>query len=636
MRLRTIVISALILAITAGTAGAATAPSKASATRPVVLVFETEKGTGADKSLAASATRAVCVYLRETKRVDAITFDRESPTVLRAIMDKQITADQVASYSSQAERIVVAKALGYEYAAGGDVSIKDNQVQFKLWLAKADGGKKDKWESTTLAEAGGSNAYENAMQSASSAAVMAVARQSFGNLAAVSQPGPTTGSETTAIKPDLATPPVPPGAAEYTAQGDASLQAGNIAVAIQQYQQAANADPGNPDIRLKLADAFMQKGLYAQASATLSRAELLGANSERMDAARKKLDALQANSKVYKQEAVRVEPRTPANSNTAEAQAAAASAKTAVEKIIAGDKLWRNNKPDEAADAYKDAIKLNPGDWRAYERLALVTASVSMFADSRAVLERLKKVQPEPPADATARRYSLLSTIATQWLNALLKQYDDESAAFVKGTMTRESYYNSVKGLSGRLESMAKFLDAIDVPSDRRTANLHRSLACGLVSQAASSLQEYLETNNKESKASAETFVAQAKKELDTVKSLEGKSAVQKQTASVSSQESVSQPPATPSAADAGGNAAAEPNETATDAITPDQPSPDNSGQDEASPTPPGPPEETGVDEAPGPDPNPPGPPDTAPAPPPRGPQQGPPPPLVPPGVEIL
>ena len=73
---------------------------------------------------------------------------------------------------------------------------------------------------------------------------------------------------------------------------------------------------------------------------------------------------------------------------------------------------------------------------------------------------------------------------------------------------------------------MAKFLDTLPVPSDQQSASLHRSLACGLVSQAASSLQDYLETNSSDSKANAETFVAQAKKELDTAVKLEAKAVI--------------------------------------------------------------------------------------------------------------
>ncbi len=86
--------------------------------RPLVLLFDTTKGEGADKDLAESTTKALKNYFRDTQRVEAMRFERDSPTVLRAIMDNNLTADKVASYASQAERIQVAKILSFQYRIG--------------------------------------------------------------------------------------------------------------------------------------------------------------------------------------------------------------------------------------------------------------------------------------------------------------------------------------------------------------------------------------------------------------------------------------------------------------------------------------------------------------------------------------
>jgi hypothetical protein len=172
---------------------------------------------------------------------------------------------------------------------------------------------------------------------------------------------------------------------------------------------------------------------------------------------------------------------------------------------------------------------------------------------------------------------------------------------------------------------MAKFLDALQVPEDKKTANLHRSLACGLVSQAASSLQDYLETNSKDSKSNAETFVAQAKKEIETVKTLEGnRVVVQKQPATA--------PASTPTSTTP--TSTTPPATTSPDANSPTPPQPDTTSPDVNSPAPPQPPDTSS------PDMNPPGPP-----PPDNGPDTNPPVPpapgigvgpVPPPGVELL
>lgn len=499
--------------------------------RPVVLVFDTVAGEGVDKTLAKSSTRALCEYLRQTQRVEAIAFDRDSPIVLRAIMDKQLTADQVASYSSQQERIAVAKALAYDYAAGSELSIKDGVVTAKVWLAKVDGGKNDRWEVSSQASTGGTGerGYDNAMQSATSASVLSIARQAFAKLSPVPESEPATPSQTTALNPDLPPAPSPPTASDYVGQADASLKAGDVALAIQQYQQAVNADPTNPAIRLKLADAYGRKGMYDQAYAELDRAEKVGASADAIAAARDKLNAMrtgQAGSgatavktgtglQVPHQQPATTEPTPHAASEPKSTKA------SAVAKMNEGDRLWRANQPDEAAEAYKEAIKLDPSDWRAYERLALVDASMSLFGESRAALEQLAKVQPNPSPQTITSRYQLFSKVFEQWFATLFRQLDRDSADYEAKRISRESYYSSVKGLGLRLESMAKFLEVLPCPEDKKAANLHRSLACGLVAQAASSLQDYLETNNAESKSNADTFTAQAKKELDTVAKLE-------------------------------------------------------------------------------------------------------------------
>ena len=171
------------------------------AARPVILLFETTKGDGATKELAESTTKAIRSYFRDSQRVEVGAFDRDSPTVLRAIMENNVTADEVASYASQAQRLEVAKTLAFQYAAGAEVSVKDSNVEVKLWVAKVDGTKNDKWEASSSAMSAGSAALDtdNAMQSAASSSVISVTSRAFTALPYVPEPKPTTDDESTAI-----------------------------------------------------------------------------------------------------------------------------------------------------------------------------------------------------------------------------------------------------------------------------------------------------------------------------------------------------------------------------------------------------------------------------------------------------
>lgn len=492
-------------------AAALLATCACAASRPIVLVFEPKQGEGAGYTLAGSTAKAIRDYLRETQKVEATIFNRESPAVTRAILENRITADQVASYSAEQDRVKAAEVLSYDYACGSEITVKDGSVTVKVWLAKAGGGKADRWEATGAAASTGTTEMDlnNAMQSAASSAVISMARRAFTSLPVVTQPTPSTGNETTAIA--SAEPPKvsQPSADDYVGEADRNLKLGNIALAIQQYTRAVDADPTKPGLRVKLAEAYMARGMYEEAERELTRAEKVGAAADMLAAAREKLRKLRGGTEIE-------EPgdATPGGSPASNASVVVAGANPAVAKILEGDKLWNEGKPDEAADSYKESVKLDPAEWRAWERLAIVSASMSLFAESRKALDELRKVQPDPSPQILDNRYEMLRKAFDTHFNALLTHYDTSARRFAAGGISREAYYSDANGLALRLESMAKFLDAIDVPPAKKPANTRRSLACGLMAQASSSLTDYLETDSKTAKENASVFAAAARKEL--------------------------------------------------------------------------------------------------------------------------
>ena len=494
------------------------------AKRPMVLLFDASAGEGADKRLAAAATKAIRSYLRDTRRVDTMVFDRESPTVLRAIMDKRLTADNVASYSSRAERIEVAKVMVFQYAAGAEITIKNDNVEVRLWVANVAGGKKSTWETTGSAAVGGTgnSDSDNAMQCAASAAVIEMARQAFVNLVPIKESEPSSGNETTAITVDQM--PTPPTATEYSSQAESSINDGNLAVAIQQYTQAVNADPSNGVLRIKLAEAYARKGLYDDANSELGQALMVGADKALVDEAKLRIEAMRNGQTAQGSETKsNTEPgaSTTLKTEGSDTTDVKANPVGSVGKMMEGDKLWNAGKPDEAAEAYREAIKLNPSDWHTYERLAVVNAALALFNESRKALMLLAKVQPSPSPETLQVRYDLLRKAFDRHFTSLLRQYDTDISEFTSRKITRESYYNSVKGHALRLESMSQLLDVIAVPPAKQSANLHRGLAFGLMAQAASSMLDYLETNNEKSKANAEVFANQARKEIETAAAME-------------------------------------------------------------------------------------------------------------------
>lgn len=493
------------------------------AARPIVLVFETSQGEGASRLAASAATKAIRTYLRETQRVEATIFERESPAVTRAILERKITPDQVASYSSEAERRKAAEILGFAYACGSEITIKEQAVSVKIWVAKAGGRADERWDAVGQATSSGAGEMDinNAVQSAASGAVNAVARKAFAGLPVVAQPDASADGTSGAIEPE--TPGgAPPSSADLASDAERNLRAGNIALAIQQYGRAVDADPTNPALRLKLAEAYSARGMFDEAESEIQKAQRYGASEDAVTAARDRLKKLRSGEEP--DDGAQTKPVKPAEPPKKEEPATSfvmSRPDPAVAKIVEGDKLWGQGKPDEAADAYREAIKLNPRDWRAWERLAVVNASMSLFVESRRALESLRQVQPSPNPRTIESRYDMLRKAFDKHFTALLNQYDENAKKFTDKSIARENYYNEAKGLALRLEAMAKFLDTIDVPESRKAANTRRSLACGLMAQAAASLTDFLETNSNTAKSNAAVFASQARKELQEAERLE-------------------------------------------------------------------------------------------------------------------
>lgn len=516
----------------------------ADAKRPMLLIFETNKGDGIDKDIASGATRAIRLYFEQSQRVDATVFNADLPTVKRAIMEHVFTADEITSYSSQADRVHVANTLGFDYVSGSEMNLKDGKVLIKLWVAQSGAAAKKNpqiWNSTGASSIAGTSPmdFDNAIQCAASAAVIDITRKAFVGLREVIEKQPLTGAETTAIAAGDAPVIKPVDPSQYVTNADQEMKSGNIALAIDEYSKAINADPKNGTLRIKLADAYAQKGLFDQAKDELNRAAAVGADAKQITDAKARVEQMQNRSNT--DSALTSDSTTAANTTSSTAVSTNANTSTlpastsqsqssqpipsgngnAVTKIQEGDKLWSSGSPDEAADAYKAAIKLDPRDWRAYERLAVIDASMSLFNECLKIMDLLKVVQPGPSPQIIDNRYDMLRKAFDKHFITLTKQYDSNTASFEKQIISRESYYNTVKSLELRLESMAKLLESVTVPTVKQPANTHRSLACGLIAQAASSLQDYLETNNNESKTNAVTFRSQAKKEWETALGLD-------------------------------------------------------------------------------------------------------------------
>lgn len=615
MRFRFLISSIILLAITCIPAYAQVSDKS----RPIVLVFETGQLDGADMNMALIATKAMRDYLTDTQRVDATIFDRESPTVARAIMDNQISPDDVASYASEDKRVEVARILGMHYVASSEMGMEGDIIKMKMRLAEVGGD--GRWEAESSATSGGAGEMDtnNAIQSATSAVVMDIAWQALKDLPVVKQSQPVSDDNSNAIVVDDSATAAAPGANDYVAKGDASMADENYALAILQYSQAINADPKNGMIRVKLAKAYTKKGLYVDAKKELDKAAELGADPNTVDRMKLEVEALQSGGEIpvvtpdvpedtsvkdetpdvvapkdddasdgatdvttptddvdsasddsgpadtaddtdtgdasvatdagpvdydTKDDVGPVKPEMPDKNDVAVIDAGAKPEKdkpaadsadsednklvadkaasdekkpdtvTAVGKMVQGDEKWRKGDLEGAAMAYKEALALNKNDWRAYHRLAIVSADMRNFFQCKNFLEQLNIVQPDPPADVLDARYERLKKSFDNAFDSNVKKYESVSEAHREGRGTLEDTFNQMRDIYREADDMASCMEMASAPKEDMDALQKRVMAASLLAQSANSMMEYLMTFDEESKLNSQTFFTQSLKEI--------------------------------------------------------------------------------------------------------------------------
>ena len=81
----------------------------------------------------------------------------------------------------------------------------------------------------------------------------------------------------------------------------------------------------------------------------------------------------------------------------------------------------------------------------------------------------------------------------------------------------KDAYEVVIRKYLSEMEIMKRFLQEMPSPASRDGVNLSRSLSCGLVAQAASSMSEYIKTGQEKFRLNSETFLDEARLEMLSV-----------------------------------------------------------------------------------------------------------------------
>ncbi|MBI2843996.1 MAG: tetratricopeptide repeat protein [Armatimonadetes bacterium] len=498
--MKMLIISLVVVVLSVG-AGAA-------AERPVALLFPATAGEGAPPAIVTEATQAMKTYLRQTGKADVIEFDPESVVIRRAVMEHRIKPDDLVGVTTPDARLRLGKLLGVNIVVSGDVSITDDRVTASVWLANVETRKIWRTESSAgIVDAGDNDrATSNALQSATSSVIYQLANEALKGVGAdapVTAPNPQ--ALTTAVPQIEPTEPVAPAAEPaaaadgYLVQAEEFLKAGDEANAILEYRKAVNADPANADARIKLARLYAKRKMYSHAIDELERARTLDPEN---DSVRKELMGIH-------------EARgTPEKAAEVLAKDADKNPKDASPRLASGD-YYRDKKMfEEAEEQYRLAAQADPTNPVPHERLLLLFASQSMFNECRNQLMLLQQLDKDTDPKVIADRYGQFASLADQEFKALVDQYDKGAASFWSRRSTREYYYDLVKGIGIRVESIARFLEVLKPPDDLVTRHRRRILGCSLMSQACAHMLRYLETNKTSERDDATIMASEARKQI--------------------------------------------------------------------------------------------------------------------------
>ena len=504
--------SIVCLCVVLALAAACLAQAPSLRKRPVVLVFDLNTGSGADKDFADQATQELKTFVRETNRVDAVRYDPASPVVERAVIEKTLKREEADSPTTPEMRARLAGLFGVQYFTGGDLAVSQGNVDLTLALTEVDGGRK--WVSQQRVAAasveGGDPKRDlgNARASAVRTAVSQIAQEAFAGLPVGPPETVPTEIIPSAIEPvgNLDQRVL----ADRMARADRYAKDGNFAGAISELKRVINADPKLIEPRLKLADLYQRQRKYDQAIDELKRArELAPASKEILKALAAAYEAqgdLDEAAKLYKDLPPDEEPAT-----------------AAARKLALGDLYWKSARIEDAVAEYRAAAEADPKDPKPHVRLARVLAAKAQFSDSAKEVQAARKLTPEGSPVIDHEAFQGFLKVVDSEIRAVYAQYQVGDAAFQAHDRTREEYHDAVHGLGERAAALAGFLDTLPTPEQFRASKRHRVLGLTLFSQGTASLMTFLETDDDGEREQSALCFAEAVKEFQTAFSLDRK-----------------------------------------------------------------------------------------------------------------
>lgn len=474
---------------------------------PMALLFPVTSDESTDSVYAVETTQAIKTYMRQIGKADVTDFDPDSPLIKRAIMEHRIKAEDMGNASTPDARLQLADRIGTDLVLSGDVFVKEEKVTVSVWIAQTRTKKIMRFDASAgfLLEGDRKRAISNAIQSATSSVIYKLADEALKDVKvdpASVQPTAEEGASAPLVESVYTTQSKNEESGTLVNKAEQFAKKGDLANAILTYRAAINADPRNVGIRIKLIRLYTERKMFPQALDEVERAKMIEPENE---ALRTEL------ARIYE------ERGTPEKAAEIYTSVAEENPNDIAARIKAGDYQWQQSKLDEAEKQYRLAAQADVTNPLPYERLALLFASKSMYTESLKELSQAQKISSKSELKSfTDNYYTRFMSVVESDLDDILTRLDSQYTSFSQKEITREAYYEQVRGFGKRVQSIAGLLQALTPPEDHVSTNRHRILGCSLLSQSCASTIRYLETNKTSEKEDAEIFLTEAKKHILT------------------------------------------------------------------------------------------------------------------------
>ena len=437
----------------------------------------------------------VIEQLRDSGKFDIIAFSPELPTITRAVMERKIPADAARNPADAEKAVLVARALGAQYALRIQGSVEGPKAKVTLELLGTLDAKR--WTTTAdsdIAAGDGSRAVinrNNAISTAVSSAVSQILIDAFGGLPAAKPIVESPNTETPVVSPPVEEPPKttetePPRdvTAEYNAiikLVDSYSTKGDLRNAVVELKRAVNLEPDKPAARVRLAKMYADLGMTAEAIDECKRTLLFDKNSAPVYALLAKLYIAKgsfAEAAEQCNQIIRIDP------------------KNVEARMNLGDISWNLSKVDDAVAAYEGAINADPKNPTPHERLQRLYAARKMYTPAIEHFVEAKSLTADVGQDP-AKGYAVIAQVIQDEFELVMGKLDSARVDFGNNKITREEYYADCKDAASRIEALATFLSTQTAPRAYRNVHAHGLLAASLLAQAGGNLVSYFETEQK-------------------------------------------------------------------------------------------------------------------------------------------